>query len=222
MFSLCVPRSLNRREAARWKKTNFPLISWIQSEHNVANFLEWTFVGLGEKLIYRVTLVSEITGIFTGESHEGLEGDSNKLYIRTSNKKCLLFHMEPASKHWSRLTTLIVYGYGLCLQCSLDVVSWWPFRFPAKCLIFIIICILPFLVWYSTARWAVSWFCLQHWLWTLFPLWDSPVTKQRRLKENIKLPNLLALNFISLFTCTFSSYYLTGDEISLIHNRQII
>lgn len=84
-------------------------------EYNVVNFLEWIFVGLGEKLIYCVILVSEIIGIFIGELYEGFEGDFNKLYIRISNKKCLLFYMELVFKNWSWFIILIVYGYGLCL-----------------------------------------------------------------------------------------------------------
>ena len=88
-------------------------------------------MGLREKLIYRATLVNEI--IFTGQSHEGFDSDSNKLYIRTSNEQNLLFEMSPKTE--ADFTTLIVCDYGLCLQCS-RVVSWWPFRFfPGNCVI---------------------------------------------------------------------------------------
>lgn len=56
-------------------------------------------MGLCEKLIYCVILVSEIIGIFIGELYEGFEGDFNKLYIRISNEKCLLFYMELVFKN---------------------------------------------------------------------------------------------------------------------------
>lgn len=98
------------------------------------------------------------------------------------------------------------------------------FVFPAKWLTFIItqylihfICILPVVVWSSSGRWAISWFCLQHCLWTLFPLWDFPVTKQQ-LEENIKLPVLSVLNF-AFFSLILSSSL--TDEISPLHNTQL-
>lgn len=81
------------------------------------------------------------------------------------------------------------------------------------------ICILPFLDWYSTGRWAISWFCLQHWLWTLSPLWGFPVTKQQ-LEGNMKFTKSLSAQCYTDYTSS-SSVLSNRDEISLLYNRQI-
>ena len=186
MFSLCVPRSTRgvKRERRHELRNTTSQISWNELLWDCAR--NWFIASLW-------------WARFTGESHEGLEADSNKLYIGTSKEKCLVFQTQlAASKNWSRLLSTSQHNScGMIMDYVCDALMQFlgcRFVFLDKCVIFIIIhyliryiCILPFLVWYLTGRWtisSISWFCLQHWLWTLVPLWDSPATKQQ-LEENI-------------------------------------
>lgn len=73
---------------------------------------------------------------------------------------------------------------------------------------------LPFPAWHSTAPWIG---CLQHWLWTLYPLWGFDSVTKQQLKKNIKLPVILVLS-----ECCLSLHltFWSGYEISLPHNKQ--